>query len=179
MAQTCPALESILNANNCLENYGGVGSAIYVGLKADLSAPMTATEDVYTTPAFETGKGLYKYDCKENSQHIVGGNLGYRKGFKITLTAVIEAVNEASAKQARALNNQDIFIIIKDGDVSQILYDPEHNIRFEADGIQSDTGTAPADDRITTLNAILQPVKYSNLFVTEPAQGGWDSLMVQ
>lgn len=37
---------------------------------------------------------------------------------------------------------------------------------FDTDGIASDTGSAPEDDRTTVYTATLSPVKYPNLYVT-------------
>ena len=79
---------------------------------------------------------------------------------------------------ARAINNNDIFIIAKDGDVSQIIYDPNRKVKFDSGAITTDTGAAASDDRITTYEAKLSPVYYPNLYVTEPSEGaGWDSLL--
>lgn len=179
MAQTvtCPTLTDVLNADQCNENYAGVAQTAYFFVKSDLSAALSEINGTYSTPSFKSGKGLYKVDCKEESNKIEGGSLGFRKGFKITATIVAELVNAATAKLGRAINNLDIGIIVKDGDVSQILYDPDHKIKFDADGIKTDTGAAAADDRTTTLSATLSPVKYPNLYVTEPSEGGWDSLL--
>ena len=173
---TCPTLEHYLASEECLENLAGLGEVAYIGLRADLEAPMTATDDTYSTPQFKSGKGLFKLDLKEESQKIAGESQGKRKGYNITLTMVFDAVNKRVAKIARSLNNLDWFAILPDGDETQIVYDPNKKIRIDSGGLTSDTGAAAGDDRITTVNAILGPVKYPNLFVTAPA-GGWDSLL--
>ena len=77
---TCPQLADVLNENECVENRAGVGVTIYLGLKSELAAPLTATENMYSTPAFQTGKGLYKVECKDDTNQIQGSSLGYRKG---------------------------------------------------------------------------------------------------
>lgn len=173
---TCPTLEHYLASEECLENLAGLGEVAYIGRRADLETPMTATDDTYSTPQFKTGKGLFKLDLKEESQKIVGESQGKRKGYNITLTMVFDAVNARVAKLARGLNNLDWFAIFPDGDEAQIVYDPNKKIRIDSGGLTSDTGAAAGDDRITTVNAILGPVKYPNLFVAVPA-GGWDSLL--
>lgn len=162
----CPTLEHILNENQCEENLAGTSSEAYIGIKSDLAEKMALTDNVYSEPKFKAGKGLYKFDCKDESNKITGGSLGRRKGFKLTATIVLEAVNKLIAKTGRALNNLDIFIIMPDGDEYQIMYDPIRKVVFDSDGITSDTGAAAADDRVTTLTATLQPVKYMNLYVT-------------
>ena len=111
---TCPQLADVLNENECLENRAGVGITVYLGLKSELSAPLTATENMYSTPSFQTGKGLYKVECKDDTNQIQGSSLGYRKGFELTFTFAIDSVNPAAGKLARAINNRDIFIIVKD-----------------------------------------------------------------
>ena len=131
-------------------------------------------------PVFKSGKGLKKFDLKEESQKIASESQGKRKGFNQTATLVFDAVNRKTAVIARALNNLgDLFIIFPDGDDNQIMYDPNKKIRIDQGGATTDTGAAASDDRISTVNFILGPVKYPNLFVTAPsAEGGWDSLLV-
>ena len=165
---TCPQLADVLNENECLENRAGVGVTIYLGLKSELAAPLTATENMYSTPAFQTGKGLYK---------VQGSSLGYRKGFELTFTFAIDSVNPAAGKLARAINNRDIFIIVKDNDKSQIMYDPDRKVKFDSGGIKTDTGAKSDDARSTTFEAKLSSVNYPNLYVTEPTEKGWDSLL--
>jgi hypothetical protein len=151
---------------------------VYIGLRGDLSAPMTATDNTFATPVFKSGKGLFKFDLKEEAQKIAGESQGKRKGYNITGTMVFDGVDKKVSKILRALNNLDWFAIFPDpsGD-AQILYDPNKKVRIDQGGATTDTGAAAADDRISTVNFILGPVKYPNLFVTEPTTGGWDSLL--
>ncbi len=175
---TCPQLVDVLNEDECLENLAGLGTDIYIGLKSELTAPLTATDNSYSTPSFTSGKGLYKVQCADEKQQIKGSSLGRRKGFELTCTFVVDSVNPAAGKLARAINNNDIFIIAKDGDVSQIIYDPNRKVKFDSGAITTDTGAAASDDRITTYEAKLSPVSYPNLYVAEPSEGaGWDSLL--
>lgn len=164
-------------ADECMENLAGLGEVVYVGLRSDLTAPLTATDDVYSAPTFKDGKGLYKFDLKEEAQKIAGESQGKRKGYNITGTMVFDGVDSKVSKILRALNNLDWFAIFPDpSGQSQILYDPNKKVRIEQGGATTDTGAAASDDRISTVNFIIGPVKYPNLFVTEPA-GGWDSLL--
>lgn len=174
----CPNLLEVLNENQCEENFAGVSSVVYIGLKADLSAPMTLEGCTYSAPTFKEGKGLYKLDCEEEKNKIQGGSLGYRGGFKQTFDMTTRLVNKATSLLGRAINNLDVFFIVEDGDDTQIMYDPQHRVKFDADGIASDTGAAASDERSTHMVATLQPVKYMNLFVTKPEQG-WESLRVK
>ena len=164
-------------ADECLENLAGLGEVVYIGLRGDLTAALSATDNVYAAPVFKDGKGLYKFDLKEESQKVAGESQGKRKGFNITGTMVFDGVDAKVSKILRALNNLDWFAIFPDpsGD-AQILYDPNKKVRIDSGGATTDTGAAASDDRISTVNFILGPVKYPNLFVTEPA-GGWDSLL--
>lgn len=175
---TCPQLVDVLNEDECLENLAGLGTDIYIGLKSELTAPLTATDNSYSTPTFAAGKGLYKVQCADDKQQIKGSSLGRRKGFELTCTFVVDSVNPVAGKLARAINNNDIFIIAKDDDVSQIIYDPNRKVKFDSGAITTDTGAAASDDRITTYEAKLSPVYYPNLYVTEPTdEKGWDSLL--
>lgn len=173
---TCPELVDILNDDQCLENLAGLGTDVYIGLKGDLSTPMTATENEYSTPVFASGKGLYKLQCKDDSQQIQGSSLGERKGFELTCTLVIDSVNASISKLMRAINNRDVFIITKDGDVSQILYDPHRKITKDSGALKTDTGAKADDDRVSTIELKQSPVNYPNLYVKEPTEG-WDSLL--
>lgn len=176
MAQTCPQLVDVLNDSECLENLAGLGTDVYIGLKGDLKNKMTATENEYTTPEFLSGKGLYKLQCKDDSQQIQGSSLGERKGFELTCTLVIDSVNANIGKLMRAINNRDVFVITKDGDVSQILYDPTRKIKKESGALKTDTGSKPDDERTSTVELKQSPVLFPNLYVKEPEEG-WDSLL--
>lgn len=162
---TCPTLEHILNAEQCFENLAGLGQVVYVGNKSDLAAPMTLTDNVYSAPTFKSGKGLFQIDCADETQGIMGGSLGYRKGFKQTFEFAIDAVNKIIGKTGRALNNLDLFFIIPDGEDFQIMYDPYRKCRADTDGIQTNTGKAASDERRTTCTFTLQPMKFANYYV--------------
>lgn len=166
MSEVCPTLMHFKEGEQCTENYAGLSPRIYVGLKADLTTPLQETDGTFATPAFQPSKGFYVIDCKENSVNIKGSSLGKRKGFKQTVAFTLDVVNEISAKLGRALNNLDIFIVVPDGEKWQIMYDVNRKIVFDTDGIATDTGSAPEDDRTTICTAMLSPVKYPNMYVT-------------
>jgi len=170
---------SILKSDECLENLAGISADVYVGIKSDLEAPLTAEENVYSTPVFASGKGLYKIQGKNEAQKVSFSSLGPRKGYDLGITIVIESLNKVSSKASRALNNLDLFFIVKDGDESLIVYDPNRRCEADNGGIAGDTGDTADSDRQATCEFHLKPVKYPLLYVTEPAQGGWDSLMVE
>lgn len=176
---TCPQLVDALDENDCLENLAGLGTDIYIGLKADLESPMIFDEatGAYSTPVFKAGKGLYKVQCADDKQQIKGSSLGYQKGFELTCNFVYASVNELSQKLSRAVNNLKIFVIAVDGKKSLIMYDPSRNVKFDNGGIASDTGAAASDDRQTTYECKLSPVLYDHLYVKAPESNGWDSLL--
>lgn len=164
-AEACPTLSHVLSSEECFENLAGLGSVAYIFLKDDLAQKLTRTDNVYSGLKFKTGKGLYKVECKDESNKIEGESQGRRKGYKLTVTLVLESVNRIISKLARSLNNLDIGIIIPDDDEYQIMYDPNRKIVFDSGGIKTDTGAAAGDDRNTTLTASLQPVRYPNLYL--------------
>jgi hypothetical protein len=167
-------------ADECLENLAGLGEVAYLGLRSDLSAPLTAAGNVYSGLAFKDTKGLVKLDLKENSQKIEGSSNGKRKGYNLTATLVFDAVNRKTSLLSRALNNLgDLFVIMPDGDDIQIMYDPNKKIHADQGGITSTTGDTPDSDRITTAALILGPVKYSNLFLDLPEGKTLDELVIQ
>ena len=174
----CPTLQHCLKDNDCLENLAGLGNVAYVFVKGDLSAPLTRTGIKYSTPAFKTGKGLYKFELQDQMQGIVGESLKKRQGFKQTFEFAFEAVNEAISKNARAMNNLDICFIVPDNEKFQIMYDPYHDVKFDDGGIKTDTGKASSDDRQTTCTATLEPVIHPNFWVDAPSEG-WDSLLAE
>ena len=180
MPQTCPSLINHSAADECLENLAGMGEVAYLGLRSDLSAPLVATENVYSGLAFKDTKGLVKVDLKENSQKIEGSSNGKRKGYNLTATLVFDAVNRKTSLLSRALNNLgDLFVIMPDGDDIQIMYDPNKKVHADQGGITSTTGDTPDSDRITTAALILGPVKYSNLFLELPTDKTLDQLVIQ
>lgn len=170
---------NILKADECLENLAGISADVYVGIKSELAEPMTAEENVYSTPSFASGKGLYKIQGKNEAQKISFSSLGPRKGYDLGITIVIESLNKTFSKAGRTLNNLDLFFIVKDGDESLIMYDPNRRCEADNGGIAGDTGDTADSDRQATCEFHLKPVKYPLLYVTEPASGGWDSLMAQ
>lgn len=179
---TCPVLTDVLTENDCLENFAGLGTDVYIGLKSDLETPMTlvsteGTTGTYSTPVFKAGKGLYKVQCADDKQQVQGSSLGFKNGFEITGKFTYDAVNKFSQALSRAVNNLKIFIIFVDGDDSQIMYDPQRNVKFDNGGITSDTGAAPGDERVTNYECKLSPVRFEHLYVTPPIAGGWDSLL--
>ena len=181
MAQTatCPEIKDILAANECLENLGGLGVNVYVFLKSDLKAPLKAEKNVYpalTSESFNTGKGLYKFECKENSQGHTWESLGPKKGFKQQLDYVLESVNADSAEVARGLNNLDLGYIVQDGEKNIIVYDEQHKFEYASGGIKGDTGKKSDDDRMVELSGTLQPTTYGRYEIPAP-DGGWDSLL--
>lgn len=177
---TCPELKDLLTANDCLENFGGLGVNVYVFVKSDLKAPLAPTKDndyaALSTESFNAGKGLYKFECKENSQGFTYESLGPKKGFKQQVDFVIEAVNAETAKVGRALNNLDCGFILQDGDNNIIVYDSKHKFEFASGGIKGDTGKKADDDRSVTLSGTLQPTAYGYYNIPTP-ESGWDSLL--
>lgn len=170
---------NILKADECLENLAGISADVYVGIKSDLATPLTAEENVYSTPSFASGKGLFKIQGKNEAQKIHFSSLGPRKGYDLDITVVIESLNRTFSKAGRALNNLDLFFIVKDGDESLIMYDPNRRCEADSGGIEGDTGDTADSDRQATCVFHLKPVKYPLLYVTEPASGGWDGLMAE
>lgn len=174
---TCPTMESILKENECLENLAGVSADVYVGIKSELAAPLTATDNEYSTPAMAVGKQMYKIQGKNEAQKISFSSLGPRKGYDLGITIVIESLNKTFSKVGRALNNLDLFFVVKDGDESLIMYDPNRRCEAADGGIAGDTGDTADSDRQATCEFHLKPVKYPLLYVKEPS-GGWDSLLI-
>lgn len=179
MAEQCPSLKDFLNADNCQENIGGTSNVAFFFVKSDLAKPLVATGAVFATPEFKSGKGLYKFDLKDESQQIKGESQSNNKGFNLTYNAILERVDKSTSELARALNNLDIGIIVPDGQTgnTQIMYDQYRRVKAESGNISSDTGAAASDDRQTSLEFHLNGVNYPNLYVEDPTAGGWESLL--
>ena len=177
---TCPEIKDILSENECLENFGGLGVNVYIFIKSDLAAPLSPEEGKNTYAAlsaasFKKGKGLYKFECQDGGQGHTWENLGYRKGFKQTLDYVLESVNANSAYVARGLNNLKCGYIIEDGKTSILVYDKQHDFKYDSGNIKGDTGKKPEDDRTVTLSGSLSPTMYGRYEIAAP-ESGWDSL---
>ena len=176
---TCPEIKDVLAANECLENFGGLGSNVYFFNKADLVAPLKPEKNIYpalSSESFKSGKGLYKFECKESSQGHTWESLGRRKGFKQQLDFVLESVNADSAEVARALNNLDGGYIVQDGEKSIIVYHDQHKFEYASGGIKGDTGKKAEDDRMVEFSGTLQPTTYPRYEIAAP-EAGWDSLL--
>ena len=178
---TCPEIKDILSENECLENFGGLGVNVYVFIKSDLAAPLEpeAGKNTYATlsaASFKKGKGLYKFECQDGGQGHTWENLGFRKGFKQTLDYVLESVSAGSAYVARGLNNNKCGYIIEDGKTSILVYDKQHDFKYDSGYIKGDTGKKPEDDRTVTLSGSLSPTMYGRYEIAEP-ETGWDSLL--
>ena len=179
----CPTLGNILSSEECMENLAGLGSVVYIGNKADLNGPLSISEDteeanVYkldfgtgtgaerTGGSFKNGKGLYRFDCKEESQKYAFSSLNRRKGYEITGTLILEAVNQKTARVLRAMNNLDLFIIFQDNDGKYlIVYDPIRKVKADSGGIAGDTGDTADSDRQITLEYKLKPAIYPMYYV--------------
>ena len=181
MAQTvtCPEPMDILAANDCQENFGGLGVNVYVFNKADLTAPLKPEKNIYpalTSESFKSGKGLYKFECKESSQGHSFESLGRRGGYKQQIDYVFVSVDAASAEIGRALNNLDLGYIFQDGEKNILVYDPQHKVEYASGGIKGDTGKKSDDERSVVCSGTLQPTVYGRYEIAEP-DGGWDSLL--
>lgn len=177
MAQVnCPALKHYIAGEQCLENFAGMSSVVYAFERNKLAADdITVSGNTYTFKSGTTAK-LYKFECKEEKQQLQGSSQGPRQGFVITGTFVLEAVDKDSSELARSFNNLDLGWIFPESDtVAQILYDPVRKVHIDADGLTTDTGAAPGDERITTVTLKLGPVKYPALYVDVP-DGGFDTM---
>ena len=181
MAQTatCPEIKDILAANDCLENFGGLGVNVYVFNKDDLANPLKAEKNIYpalTSESFKSGKGLYKFECKESSQGHSFESLGRKGGYKQQIDYVFESVNADSAEVGRALNNLDLGYIFQDGEKNIIVYDSQHKVEYASGGIKGDTGKKADDERSVVCSGTLQPTIYGRYEIPTP-EGGWDSLL--
>ena len=177
---TCPEIKDLLSENDCLENFGGLGVNVYVFIKSDLAAPLEpeAGKNTYaalTAASFKKGKGLYKCECQDGGQGHTWENLGYRKGFKQTLDYVLESVSAGSAYVARGPNNNKCGYIIEDGKTSILVYDKQHDFKYDSGQIKGDTGRKPEDERTVTLSGSLSPTTYGRYEIATP-ESGWDSL---
>ena len=177
----CPELESYIAGSQCTENMAGMGEVIYVFDRSKVDkSKITRNNETYTLAEGWLGTGvLYKFECKRDSQQIQGEGQGDRKGFVITLNAVIEAVDKTSARILRSIQNLDLGYIIPGDGENQILYDPNKKVYTESGNLTSDTGAAAGDDRQTAIQVHLGPVPFGNLFIDAESvpTAGWDSLM--
>ena len=165
--QNCEELLEYIAAAQCSENYAGIGSRVYMGLRSDLSAPLTETGPNWSGLTFKAGKGLYRLDCREEVNNIVGSSSNQNKGFTQTLNFTLDAVSPTTARVARVLNNRkDLFFCVEDGDEIQIMYHPTNKIQVDSGGIETNTGAAAEDDRGVTCAIQLKKCKYPNNYLT-------------
>lgn len=167
MANVCEPLLDVLASEQCAEDFAGIGSVIYMGLKSDLAAPLEADGPNWSGLTFKAGKGLYRIDCKEEANSIEGSSGGMNGGYTQTLNFTLDYVNKDTAKLARVINNsQDAFYIVEDGDEIQIMYHPKNKVQIESGGITSNTGDTADSDRQMTVAVKLSKCKYPNTYLT-------------
>lgn len=169
----CPTLKDFILADDCSENFGGMGTTVYVFKRKDLAksalALVSGKEATYqfSTNPIVAGGRLWKFECKRESQQAKGESQGPRKGFIISVTFVIDAVNEKTAGIAKALNNGDLGFVILDNDSStaQLLFHESRRCEIDSGGLTTDTGAAASDDRQMSVTVTLGPVSYPNYFL--------------
>ena len=167
MATQCEALLDVLASEQCAEDYAGTGSVVYMGLKKDLKKPLVENGPNWSGLEFKTGKGLYRIDCKEEANSIVGSSGGMNGGFNQNLNFTIDFVNKDSSKVARVINNsKDAFYTVEDGDKIQIMYHPKNKVQVDSGGIESNTGDTADSDRQQTIAVQLKRCRYPNTFLT-------------
>lgn len=168
MATTvCEPLLDVLASEQCAEDFAGIGSVVYMGLKADLAEPLTEDGPNWSGITFKPGKGLIRIDCKEEANSIVGSSGGMNGGYNQTLNFTVDFVNKDTAKLARAINNsQDAFYIVEDGDEIQIMYHPKNKVQIDSGGVESNTGDTSDSDRQMTVAVQLKKCKYPNTYLT-------------
>ena len=190
MANTnCPTLKDFLLGDDCSENFGGMGTTVYVFKRKDLvsgalelvkvdNVTQEATYKFKDNPIVVGGR-IWKFECKRESQQVKGESQGFRKGFIITATFVIEAVNEKSSEIARALNTGDLgFIILDNNGTCQLIFDDTQRCEIESGGLTTDTGAAATDNRVMTVNVKLGPVAHPNYFLSA-TKAQLDALMTE
>lgn len=170
-------MKHYIAGDQCEENFAGMSSVVYAFERNKLASDdITISGNTFTFKTGTTAK-LYKFECKEEKQQLQGSSQGHRGGFIITGTFVLEAVDKLTSELSRSFNNLDLGWIFPESDsVAQIMYDPVRKVHIDADGLTSDTGAAPGDERITTVQLKLGPVKYSALYVDVP-DGGFDTML--
>lgn len=167
MAQNqCEALLDVLASEQCAEDFAGIGSVVYMGLKKDLAAPLTEDGPNWKNLAFKPGKGLYRIDCKEEANSIEGSSGGMNGGYNQTLNFTVDYVNKDVAKLSRVVNNsQDAFYIVEDGNEIQIMYHPKNKVQIDSGGVKSNTGDTADSDRQTTFAIQLKKCRYCNNYL--------------
>jgi len=166
MSATCEELLNVRASEQCAEDFAGIGSVIYYGLKDDLSSPLTEAGTDWKNITFKAGKGLYRVDCKEEANSIVGSSGGQNGGYNQTLNFTVDFVNRATAKLARVVNNRrDLFFCVEDGDDIQIMYHPKNKIQIDQGGIESNTGDTADSDREIKFAIQLKKCKYPNNYL--------------
>lgn len=163
----CEPLLDVLASEQCAEDFAGIGSVVYMGLKKDLAAPLTADGPNWSGLTFLEGKGLYRIDCKEEANSIVGTSAGMNKGYTQALNFTVNYVNKDTAKLSRVVNNsQDAFYIVEDGDEIQIMYHPKNKVQIDNGGVESNTGDTADSDRGTKYTIQMKKCKYCNNYLT-------------
>lgn len=158
----CDLVDIGSSAQNCTENFSGVGSYLLVAFPEDLTAEPeydnTKAEYTESSFTFKTGKGFTKIKIKKQSGQVTSTLNGQGKGYSNVITAVVDQDMEAMSHNLRVMANRDIIAMAADGKGKHyVVYDPIFRPTLE---VSSDTGTTPDSDSGHTVTITCNPSVY-------------------
>ena len=153
------------SAQNCQENYSGIGTSVYIFSGDDLAAVSPAANPAYEedkaeyTKASFDGVALHRIVIKSQSGKITHSNNPNGGGFNNIFTGLVANDMENMSLMARPMNNLNNWgLLVPDGSGKMyVIYAKDFDLKFEMSG---DTGDTPDSDHGHTLTVTAGPCRY-------------------
>lgn len=154
---------------NCVENFSGVGSTVYVFTKENmedkkLKAEYESAKAAFKSTSFE-GITVVPIGLKSKSGKVTATSNANGGGFSNVLTGVVANDMDTMSAVARVMNNRNDWGVMvptgrttDDGKEYIVLYDDDFDIEFS---MESDTGDAPDSDHGHTVTITQSPMLYA------------------
>lgn len=164
MALTCDKLVNVKAGTECVENFSGVGSKLYLflpELMGDGFTPTISDEKAeYEASSFDftLDTNIWEVHLKSKSGKITSTSNPNGGGFSNVFTGVVAKNMHDMSFLARILNNKNFGALVADGSGNYyVLYSPDFETEFS---LESDTGDTPDSDHGHTLTITCSPMLY-------------------
>ena len=163
----CSSLAHLVPDTGCVEQFSGVESTIYVFRKADLASEpiLDTTTGAYSALVFKEGKGAYKLVCKDDSNKVDTKSSNFKKGFELTMTAIMDRFDSEISNELRAINNEEVGFVVPDDTKNILVYNPNRRLQITTAGT---SGAKADDERTTTITAVMSKSRFQYPTVPGP-----------
>lgn len=163
MPLACDKLMNVKAGTECVENFSGVGTRLYVFLPELLgnATPIisdTAAEYEAASFDFTLDTNIWEIHLKPKSGKVTSTSNPNGGGFSNVFTGIVAKNMHDMSFLARILNNKTFGAMVADGSGNfYVLYSPDFDTEFS---LESDTGDAPDSDHGHTITITCSPMLY-------------------